>query len=100
MNKKKKRRTKLETSKKLLITDYLIALLLVLLSIIFANRVDLTTVLVSWIAQLGVSSGFYYWKAKSENRVKVPISVIESLPQEVQDKVDLTQIIISIVQSE
>lgn len=100
MNKKKKRRTKLETSKKLLIVDYIIALLLVLLSIIFANRVDLTTVLVSWVAQLGVSSGFYYWKAKSENRVKVPISVIESLPQEVQDKVDLTQIIISIIQTE
>lgn len=100
MNKKKKRRTRLETSKKLLIADYIIALLLVLLSIIFANRVDLTTVLVSWTAQLGVSSGFYYWKAKSENRVKVPISVIESLPQEIQDKVDLTQIIVSIIQSE
>lgn len=99
MNKKRKRR-KLETSKKLLIADYTIALLLVLLSIIFANRVDLTTVLVSWIAQLGVSSGFYYWKAKSENRVKVPISVIESLPQEIQDKVDLTQIIVSIIQTE
>jgi len=49
---------------------------------------------------VGISSAAYYWKAKTENRAKIPLKVIESLPQDLQDKIDLTQIITSIIQSE
>lgn len=28
----------------------------------------MTTVTITWIGQLGVSSGFYFWKAKNENK--------------------------------
>jgi len=58
------------------------------------------TIDVAWMAQIAVSSGFYYWKAKSENRTKVPIKVIQSLPEEVRGELDMTQVIISIIQTE
>lgn len=90
---------KTEFAKKLLIADYLIMIVLLICTVIF-SEIDFTTIDVAWIAQLGISSTAYYWKAKSENRVKVPIKVIESLPEEVREKLDLTQIITSIIQSE
>lgn len=89
----------MEFSKKLLIVDYLILVGLLVCAVIFTT-VDFTAVVVSWIAQLGISSAAYYWKAKNENRIKVPIKVVESLPKDVLDRLDLTQVITSIVQSE
>ena len=90
---------KLEFSKKLLIVDYLIFGILIICAIIFQS-VDFTTIIVSWIAQIGISSAAYYWKAKNDNRTKVPMKVIESLPDEIREQLDLTQIITSIIQSE
>lgn len=90
---------KCEFSKKLLIADYSIFGILLLCMVIF-NQVDFSTVLVAWIAQLGLSTGAYYWKAKSDNRTKVPLKVIESLPKDMRDKIDLTQVITAIIQSE
>ena len=90
---------KLEFSKKLLIVDYAILAILVICAAIFQS-VDFSTIIVAWIAQIGVSSAAYYWKAKNDNRTKVPIKVIQSLPEEIQDKLDLTQVITAIIQSE
>lgn len=90
---------KSEFSKKLLVADYLILIVLFACAIYFP-QVDFTTIIVAWIAQVGISSAAYYWKAKTENRTKIPLKVIESLPQDLQDKIDLTQIITSIIQSE
>jgi len=90
---------KSEFSKKLLVADYAILIVLFVCAIFFAH-VDFTTIIVAWIAQVGISSAAYYWKAKTENRAKIPLKVIESLPQDLQDKIDLTQIITSIIQSE
>lgn len=89
----------MEFSKKLLITDYIILVGLFVCAAIFP-AVDFATIIVAWIAQLGISSAAYYWKAKNENRIKVPIKVIETLPSDIVDKLDLTQVITSIVQSE
>lgn len=94
-----RRRRKREFSKKLLIADYIVFLALVA-AMVFYPEVDFTTVIVAWIAQLGISSAAYYWKAKNENRVKVPMQVIRSLPDDIRDHVDLTQIITAIIQSE
>lgn len=91
---------KIEFSKKLLIVDYLIFVVLIALYVIFGDSVDLSMVVVGWIAQLGISSVAYYWKAKTDNRIKIPFKVLETLPQEVEEKVDLTQIITTIIQSE
>ena len=86
-----------EFSKKLLICDYIIFLLLVLCHLIWGN---LTEIIVAWAAQLGISSGFYYWKAKSENRTKIPIKVISSLPPDIRKEVNLTELIQTVIQTE
>lgn len=88
----------MEFSKKLLLLDYLVFLILVVFSIIF-KEVDLTTVTVAWIAQLGISSSAYYWKAKNENRFKVPFKIIRSLPIKLMDQLDMTQVLVAMIQS-
>lgn len=90
---------KLEFSKKLLIVDYLVLVVLLVCVAIFQN-VDFAAIIVAWIAQIGISSAAYYWKAKNENRTKIPLKVIESLPQEVRDQMDITQVITAIIQAE
>lgn len=89
----------MEFGKKLLIADYLFLVVLIICAVIF-SEVDFITAIVAWITQLGISSTAYYWKAKNENRVKIPLKVIETLPEEIQDKIDLTTIITSIIQSD
>lgn len=90
---------KAEFSKKLLIVDYCILIILFAFAL-FEPEVNLESIIVAWIAQVGISSAAYYWKAKSENRAKIPLKVIESLPAEMAEKIDLTQIITTIIQSE
>lgn len=90
---------KVEFSKKLLIVDYLILIVLFICAFIFP-AVDVVSIIVAWVAQVGISSAAYYWKAKNENRAKVPLKVIESLPAEIREQIDLTQIITSIIQSD
>lgn len=86
-----------EFSKKLLICDYLVFLLLVLCHLIWGN---LTEIIVAWAVQIGISSAFYYWKAKCENRTKIPIKVINSLPVEIRKELNLTELIQTIVSME
>lgn len=90
---------KTEFSKKLLIADYLILIALFVCAILF-REIDFSAIIIAWIAQIGISSAAYYWKAKTENRTKIPFKVIENMPPEIQDKIDLTTIITSIIQSE
>ena len=90
---------KTEFSKKLLILDYLILIVLFYCTICFPE-IDFITLDVAWIAQIGISTAAYYWKAKTENRIKVPFKVIESLPEDMRGDIDLTQIITSIIQHE
>ena len=89
----------MEFSKKLLIGDYVVLFGLFICAVIFQS-VDFTAIICAWIAQLGISSGAYYWKAKNENRTKVPLKVIEPLPEDIRAQLDLTQVITSIVHSE
>lgn len=116
-------------SKKLLIADYIIAIILLMVFFIctHANGVytmdtidrlietgadmsivtitppfnlDMFGVLLStWIVQLGVSSGAYYVLVKSEHKIELPIQLINDLPQDIKEQVDLTQIIISVLSS-
>ena len=89
---------KIEFSKLLLYADYVILMLLVFLNTVCDK--DLETVIVAWIAQIGISSAAYYWKAKCENRTKVPMNVIETLPEDIREQVNLTEIISAIIQAE
>lgn len=123
MNQKKK----MGFSKKLLIADYVIAIFLVIVFFVCtyingtyviettdklieiemgASIIDITppfdldmfgVFLSTWIVQLGLSSGAYYVLIKSEHKMELPIQLLNDLPQDVKEQVDLTQIITSVL---
>lgn len=85
-------------SKKLLLVDYAILLLLILLFLLpDADKTNLAIVLVAWIAQIAISTGAYYWKAKAENLVKLPIVMLKDIPEDMRDKVDPNSIVASVL---
>lgn len=114
-------------SKKLLIADYIIAVILVAVFFICTyingtytmdtlNKmiemgIDVSTVVITppfnldifgiflstWIIQLGVSSGAYYVLIKSEHKMELPIQLLDELPQDIKDQVDMTQIITTVL---
>lgn len=124
MNQNKKKKG---FSKKLLIADYIIAVILVAVFFICTyingvytmetlNRlietgVDVSMVTISppfnldifgvilgtWIVQLGVSSGAYYVLIKSEHKMELPIQLLNDLPQDIKEQVDVTQVITSVL---
>lgn len=95
------RKPKLCFSKKLLIADYVVLTVLLVWLVVFSyqgkDTANLAIVIVAWIAQLAVSSGFYYWKAKSENLIKMPIQMLKDLPEDMKEKADPNQIIASVL---
>ena len=85
-------------SKKLLIADYVI--LVLMLAVFFVPGFDTANwglVVVAWIAQVAISTGAYYWKAKSENLVKLPVFLLEDLPEDMRERADPNQIIASVL---
>lgn len=114
-------------SKKLLIADYIIVVILVAVFFICTyingtytmdtlNKMiemgmDVSTVTITppfnldifgvflstWIIQLGVSSGAYYVLIKSEHKMELPIQLLNELPEDVKEQVDMTQIITSVL---
>lgn len=114
-------------SKKLLIIDYVIAVVLIIgymvcvalnglyemqyISNILINGYDSTyltsiqllnldgfgVLLGIWIAQLGISSGAYYMLIKSEHKIQLPMQMIQEMPEEVKNEVDMTQIITTVL---
>lgn len=125
-NKDKKRKG---FSKQLLIADYIIAIILVIaffictyingvytmktidrlielgmdismMSITQPFNLDMFGIFLStWIVQLGVSSGAYYMMAKSEHKVELPMQLVNDLPQDIKEQVDMTQIITTVLSS-
>lgn len=123
MNKKKKK----GFSKKLLIADYVIAIVLLMAffvctyingnyvmnttNMLIEMGMDMSMINISppfnldmfgvilgvWIAQLGLSSGAYYVLVKSEHKIELPIWLLSELPEDIKEQVDLTQIITSVL---
>lgn len=90
---------KYEFSKVKLVVDYLILVVLLVCNIIWPSDA-LTTITCAWIVEVGATSGFYYWKSKNDNKMKIPVNVVKSLPKSMREQVDLTEIIVAIIQSE
>lgn len=92
---------KMEFCKKLLIADYTILVLMIVVFFTFTmnghDTSNCAVVVGAWIAQIAVSSGFYFWKAKAENLVKLPLYMLEHLPEDMKEKADPNQIIATIV---
>lgn len=123
----KQKKIKRGFSKKLLIADYVIAVILItvfficiyingtytmntinrliemgidvsMISITPPFNLDMFGVFIStWIIQLGVSSGAYYVLIKSEHKIELPIQLLNDLPQDIKEQVDVTQVITSVL---
>lgn len=116
-----------EFSKKLLLADYLIAIVLVIgyficvginglyvknvIDTMLNSGFDISYMTVPqvlsldgfgvllgvWIAQLGISSGAYYMMSRSDHRIQLPMRLIQEMPQELQEKVDMTAVITTVL---
>ena len=88
---------KMEFSKKLLIADYVILILMILVFFVFSlvghDTGNCSIVVSAWIAQIAISTGAYYWKAKAENLVKLPLRLLAELPEDMREKSDPNTII-------
>lgn len=115
---------KKEFSKKILIADYLIALLIVIFLIICSVKnyiymsniqriiietgyqisitypydlTNLTIILTAWVGQLGISSTAYYMMAKSDHKVQLPMAMLNTMPDDIKDKLDMTTIVTTVL---
>lgn len=114
-------------SKKLLIADYIIVIVMIavfficvlyngfyvsnvtnnllemgvdisMVSVIAPISLDVFGIFLStWIVQLGVSSAAYYSVIKSEHKVQLPMMLLGDLPQDIKENVDMTQIITTVL---
>ena len=95
---KAKHKARLCFSKKLLIADYVILGLLFLAFFVPSiDKASLAMIVVAWIAQVGISTAAYYWKAKAENLVKLPVVLLDDIPEDMKGRVDPNQIIASVL---
>lgn len=98
-DKEKTPRKKIEFSKLILIVELLVLIAMIVCAVKMPE-INFESIICAWIAVIGASAAAYFWKAKTENRIKVPIKVIESLPEDVRDELNLTELITAIIQSE
>jgi len=53
----------------------------------------------SWVIQLGVSSSAYYMMCKSDHKVQLPMTMINTIPDDIKSQIDLTQVITTVLTS-
>lgn len=89
-----------EWSKIMLVADYVVMLLLIVIMVLFAvfgiDAVYISAFSGVWAVQLGVSSGFYYSKAKAENMIKLPVQLLKTIPKDMRERVDPTDVITAV----
>ena len=78
---------KIEFSKLILIVMYITAVVFTgvtaYLAYVNASITSFAPIILAIWAELATASGFYYWKAKSENKLKI----LRSLPAELIDRI-------------
>ena len=114
-------------SKKLLALDYIIAGVLILLFVVclginglytmnitnqlIVSGVDMSMIAISapfnldviatilgvWMAQLGISSVAYYYVIRADHQVELPITMIENLPDDIKEQVDMNELITTVL---
>lgn len=91
---------KVNTSKFILVVNLLVAILLTAVVIVgtFLNRdmSQVTAVVVCWDGQLAITTGFYYWKAKNENRSKHAMGLVKELAEKhgIENVIELTEVVL------
>jgi hypothetical protein len=71
----------MEFSKRIILGSYILAVGLTMIAVIamlFDRMVDpiVPIVLASW-AEVSIANGFYYWKAKAENTIKIAKTITD-----------------------
>ena len=90
----------MQTSKVILLADFIIAILLAIAVTVGAylekDMSQVAAIAVGWDGQLAVATGFYYWKAKNENRSKYAMKLVKQLASEygIENVVNLAQTIL------
>lgn len=90
----------MQTSKLILLADFTVAILLTAAVAVgaFLGRdvSQVAAVAVGWDGQLAVATGFYFWKAKNENRSKYAMKLVKQLAKEygIENVVNLAQTIL------
>lgn len=76
---------KVQTSKLILAVDFTVAILLTVAVVAGAwlgrDVYQVTAVSACWDAQMTAAVGFYYWKAKNENRSKYAMALVQDLAE-------------------
>ena len=90
MGRKKKHKKKhKEFSKKILIASYIIAITVTAfccyLALTYRDASTISNIALACWAEVSVGNGFYYWKARSENKIKM----MASMEKELLDKINL-----------
>lgn len=94
-------------SKKMLFADYVITIILLIvffIAVFMSNTLEIDygtfgMIICAWIAQLGVSSTAYYVLIKSEHKVELPIYLLNELPNDVKENIDMTAVITTVLTS-
>lgn len=51
----------------------------------------------AWITQLGLSSGAYYLMSRSDHKIQLPMQMLNTIPDEIKDQLDMTQVITTVL---
>jgi len=54
-------------------------------------------ILSAWIGQLAISSGSYYMMSKSDHKIQLPMAMLNTMPDEIKDQLDMTQVVTTVL---
>lgn len=66
-------------SKRILVLSYLVLAVFIVIFLVSDDKASAATVLCAWIVECGAVTGFYFWKAKNENRSKYAQKFVKEL---------------------
>lgn len=70
---------RMEWSKRILIFSYTLLVLLLIASFLVTDTASIATIICAWILECSAATGFYFWKAKNENRSKYAMKFVREL---------------------
>lgn len=63
------------------------------------NMDSYVTFMTAWIAQVGVSSAAYYVMTRSDHKIELPMRMINTLPDDIKEQVDMNELITAVLQN-
>ena len=73
------RLARMEWSKRILILSYTLLVVLLGLSFLVEDKASMATIICAWILECSAATGFYFRKAKNENRSKYALKFVREL---------------------